>query len=276
MSTERPIIDDDRNLPSQNARSSSNKSKTWADRYRGAASYLEKKRFHLSLDETWKKRLHVVKEAVQELQEQHPEIIGLSFYGSTTKGYATAESDLDALIFLDGEKVGQDERVALERTGAIDLSEELKRNIYKRLGEEHKPELSFTVRILDRDGIDHTLEELLRGVEARGNTGQDMDNLVPYFGHKCERLGELFTGINVGDKILEYRKDFLEKLLSHGETGQMLWREIIGYVRKKERPILRPGFEDNAVHGNKYEDLYPQTLEQAMKYFVERKPWRTN
>jgi hypothetical protein len=250
-------------------------SESWAERYSKAAPHLEKKRFHLQADELWMKRLNTAEEALLELQKQYPEIIGLNFYGSATKGYANSESDMDALLFLDGEKMSKEERDTLEKTGTVNLNEQLKQDIYKRLNGDNKPELSFQVRIIDENNINEVLEELFSGIESSQSSGSNVENYVPYFGHKCERLGELFTGISVGNKILEYRRKFLEKLISHGVTGQKLWKEIIGYVRKKEKPILRPGFEDVAVRGGKYEDLYPQTLEQAMKYFVEHKPWRS-
>jgi len=261
MNTERPNLN--------------NESDPWAERYRNVLPDLEQKRFHLQSDEVWKKRLHSAREAVLGSQRQHPEIVALNFYGSVTKGYATSESDMDALLFLDGKSVSDDERLLLERTGTLNLSEELKQDIQQSLGDKDNPELSFTVRILDQENVNDITGKLLEGIKTKGSSGRDMDNFVPYFGHKCERLGEIFTGISVGSGLLEYRKAFLEKLSSAGEAGQALWKEIVKRIRQKERPIGRPGFEDLAVRDNKYEDLYPQTLEQAMKYFVERKPWRS-
>ncbi len=255
--------------------SSDQQSGNWADRYGAALPHLERKRFRVSLDGLWRNRLHVAREAVLELQKQHPEIIALNFYGSATKGYANAESDMDALLFLDGKSVSDEERILLERTGSLSLSDELKQDIQRRLGDNDHPELSFTVRIINQEDINNSLDEILNAIESLGNSTSRINDEVFYFGQKCESLGEIFTGISVGSTLLEYRKTFLEKLLSRGEAGQVLWKEIIGYIRKKERPISRPGFEDVAVRDNsKYENLYPQTLEEAVRYFVEREPFR--
>ena len=59
------------------------------------------KRYILSKDRQINERLGIVENVFKKLQQQHPETIGMTLYGSLVTGGAHEKSDIDGFIFID-------------------------------------------------------------------------------------------------------------------------------------------------------------------------------
>jgi predicted nucleotidyltransferase len=68
-----------------------------------------KKRFKLSPEEFAVERARGIHEAVHELQRSHPEILGMTLFGSLTKGLSRPDSDVDGFIYVDLQRVAEAE-----------------------------------------------------------------------------------------------------------------------------------------------------------------------
>lgn len=235
---------------------------TWKERYEEAQPKLEKKRFNLSREKFSKERLKVLKEEFGEFQKNHPEVLALNLYGSITKGYAEPKSDIDGYLFLSG-----------DANNTADFAERFKDVLSGRLG---SVELSFQSRRLSEGELESLIDSIIEDYSKEKKTlpHTSMESAVPYFGNKCERLGELFVGISLGNGLKQYRENILSKLSFLGKEGEEIWRKMVEVIMLLERPKIRPGFEDSSARQEKYKALYPQTVEKAIKYFVEHKPFR--
>ncbi|QQG42475.1 MAG: hypothetical protein HYW15_03135 [Candidatus Giovannonibacteria bacterium] len=234
----------------------------WKERYEEIQPKLEKKRFYLSRESFSKERLRVLKEEFGKFQENHPEVLALNLYGSMTKGYAKPESDIDGYFFLSG-----------DAENPSDLAEDFKNTVSGRL---EGVGLSFQLRRLNEGELESVIDSIVEDYNREKSIlpYTSMESAVGYFGNKCERMAELFIGISLGNGLKQYRENMLFKLQSLGEPGEKIWHKIVEVIMLLERPKMRPGFADSGVRQEKYKALYPQTVEEAIKNFVEHKPFR--
>lgn len=84
----------------------------------------ELKRFVISKETYSQERVHATQEAVLELQEKHPEILGLGLFGSLTKGKSREDSDIDGYLFVNASLV---ENEAPNKGPVVEYKRELKR-----------------------------------------------------------------------------------------------------------------------------------------------------
>src|SRR3978361_2278822 len=71
------------------------------ERRRNASPRLESKRFHLSDNPEVKKRIEDISKVQEEMKQEHPEIVSFGLFGSTVKGYAIEDSDVDLYVYID-------------------------------------------------------------------------------------------------------------------------------------------------------------------------------
>ncbi len=68
------------------------------------------KRFSIQQESFAQNRVEALRQAVEELKQEYPEIISTTLYGSLSKGKSTVESDIDAALFIDADVVAEKER----------------------------------------------------------------------------------------------------------------------------------------------------------------------
>jgi hypothetical protein len=59
---------------------------------------------------TARERLHALRDAITTVQEQYPEVLGATVFGSTVKGRVKLESDIDGFLFVDAGRAAEVDR----------------------------------------------------------------------------------------------------------------------------------------------------------------------
>lgn len=248
------------------------------------------KRFVLSHEQFAKDRIEGVRSSVDHLQQEHPEILGLTLYGSTVKGTSTEASDIDGFVFVDAEKVlgSQDSEITKEviddkygdsmgdffedstqikyeelvrgvlRSQAGLTEEQVKhvriRPVSKRIIDTQIAQLSDYVDRLSEHKIKYS--EYLSGITSGGKRIErpEMPETVP----TTYNLSGLFH-LKVGKGIEAYRAYTVDKLSSMGSNGEQVWGQIIESVESLER---------NMHSGTQIR--YPRTLEEARRAYLPK------
>lgn len=208
----------------------------------------ERKRFAINPQEFSQERLRIIRETFDQLQRQYPDVLSLSIYGSMSKGYATPDSDVDVIIYLDVRKVKDEQDVEREM--------EIKNNFQEKL---RPMGIGCDCKIyqISEEIINEGLEDAER---VRQSLNIDPNShMLPHLGNQYQPIKDLFTGISVGVGIQKYRRYLLKQLELQGEKGQKIWRGIIDSVRSFERDL--PGDDDS------FKDLYPYDLQKAMEIY---------
>ena len=201
-----------------------------------ASGVLERKRFLLSSSPEVKERLHKLQDLVYELKKEYPELICFSIYGSFTKGYAMPESDIDGHFMVD-------EVLKSKKHSELELE------LHERL----KKELNLTdTQIIDTDVYLWSKERLRKLCHDPQWWNQQVPSL-------------LFV-MSVGRGIDEYRRVVFDELEGMGSQGEKVWKEIIQSLINQENA----GFSDEFQ--KKRQNLYPKTLAEGRKYFLNEEP----
>ncbi len=216
---------------------------------------LEQKRFVVtpSSMEAMKK----IRKTLPELQKQFPYIIGVSFFGSRTKGKESSRSDIDVRLFYDGSKLGFDDyeekaygfpdaRSALSAAAAIPLDHH--DWAYDISDEATKEDLKYFILYTDgltRDGVleEHRLDMLLKNPVT-------------------QRLFSRFF-LAFGDGVYRNRQYVLDQLKQtpNGESYFQMLMESMALFERSNGPsrYQTPKFEG-----------YPKTITEAEKYFLRK------
>ncbi|MBI2035585.1 MAG: hypothetical protein HYT12_02790 [Candidatus Liptonbacteria bacterium] len=220
---------------------------------------LEIKRFLLSSNPEIKERLRALQEIFYRAQEKHPEIISLNIFGSLTKGYAARESDIDAYLVIDIDKIINNGRVY----EIFDYSDTPVPAINDpNFGETLKKLATIYYRSLIRVPL----------IVEQGLKPDQLCNIAMRFLRKedvqmwaetgyVEMLTPLFL-LSLGKEIYVYRKIVLDALSDMGKQGEEIWKELMDEVITFENE----GF--NTALTNKRKKLYPRTLAEGRKYFL--------
>ncbi|OGG69595.1 hypothetical protein A3F27_00555 [Candidatus Kaiserbacteria bacterium RIFCSPHIGHO2_12_FULL_53_13] len=208
---------------------------------------LESKRFLLSPDPILRERPRILADIIERLRIKHPEIIGVVFGGSYVKGYANSKSDLDASIFIDEDSVrdAAGTNDPDEKTEKLQYFLDIRKDIQENVRSANLPSRGLLVCLTSKNKIIKACK-----------TGSFSENLVHMF-----RLA-------AGKGIYEYRELAISTLEQIGKIGEKRWSELmLGLLMlewvNSHGPIL-----------DKRQNLYPKTLAEGRKYFVEHKPWR--
>lgn len=201
---------------------------------------------------------------VQRLQKLHPEFLGLGLFGSTARGTARIDSDIDLVVFIHAQGLP---------FGSLDTYEdyyryndeikhyfdvELRRGVKKRYNSCIVKELQQVCNF-PRDQIfdtwfvpiSNTLIDFF--VEYKKINGGDY---VPDF-----ILAMFFP--HLGDGIEPFRSYLVQRLLELGEKGEELWAEItsdaFSYV--KGRSPFYPQSSEEFVRA--LPSVFPSSLKEA-------------
>lgn len=208
-----------------------------------------KRRFVLGKEPFARERIEAIKSAVEELQTENPEILGLTLFGSTVKGRHTKASDIDGFLFVDADLAEEKYKEPIynwkERSEFIIWMTEAYSHLYKELSVIGSYDIRVKTHVMplpiNEEIIDKEVEILVK-----------KDNLLPR-----QNLTGMFH-LMAGHGIEKYRKYLVEKLAGMGELGEGVWHRIIDETEKWEEGNTREFGEKK----------YPRTLEEAKKLYL--------
>ena len=248
------------------------------------------KRFVLSREGFSRERLDALKEEVDNIKKKYPEVLSFSMYGSMVKGTAHEGSDFDGYLFVDAEKVAEQQHVPLEQV--LDASyendslftddienkyrTELQNKLKERLQLGHNFVEDIKVRPISEKIIDKEIEKMLKFYSAEEKYEQDSikwwgdqpgmnasedellahENKRPQVPKYVETSFANMFNLDVGGGIRKYRKSFIEKLLKLGERGEKIWADTI-----KGTEMMENNFSTDETK------RYPRTLGEAVKVY---------
>lgn len=198
---------------------------------------LPKKRFLLSSSPEAKERLASLRRHVNDLMEIYPEFVGVGVFGSLLKGYASDESDVDAVLFIDRRRVPFKEMVRRHLQKDWVFPEDLAIDLKARLQ-------------ADGYASDADLVEVTAEMTRFPDTGGRMLDCALLF-LPC-----------IGKGVQPYRKAMIKKLLSLGASGERAWRDIMEYLWFYENVHLGQDVRQER------RDLYRFSLREAAGYYL--------
>ena len=225
---------------------------------------LESHRFRIN--EAASKKLAILRKDFTEFALNNPEVVGLTLFGSHTKGLAREDSDVDGYLFVNSDKA--DENLAREKQARVYPLEEDKaweaaqQNIGLKFREQEQRSLGLTpekakemrLRLISKKRIDTELTNVIdygrKMVDYNSGKGS-----VPDYPKKIA-IDQLFH-LQIGKGLDGYRRYILDRLQQEGDAGEKGWGFVIDGVEMMER----------SLQVNRDNKLYPQTLEAAMARF---------
>lgn len=226
-----------------------------------------------SSGELEKTRRKGISEAIEILQEKYPEVIGLSLFGSLTKGKGRASSDIasdiDGYVYLDVDAIVKKEGTEADRlvsyadhnkgkflAGKV-YNPVLAKNLSEKYETEIRQELLRNNKNLTFDQVKHVWVFPING----GIINFLVDGYVAGKYEAGDRLRGLFH-MRVGQGMNVYRKLMVDKLESLGQRGEEAWRRLIYTVALFEQDTRIPETEIRIEQRH-----YPQTLEAAKRVY---------
>lgn len=265
-----------------------------AFKYEGRAEATTDKRFEIQRDEFVRERLVALRDCLAELQNEHPEIMGLTIYGSITKGRAVEESDVDCVLFIDADKLMMiDPNADVKTIHSISPSgrtefvdtyaheevnegyrELLRKTIARKIPDKDPEKLldigvyPTSARIIDyqiarvKDRIDDFFEYLDAIEEHKGKLAilspeEDLPE-EPKKPLRIEIGGSLFAlfHLQVGHGLDQLRNEVIDRIEQEDRLiRDTLWKSVIK---------MTEAFEQYDNMDSKY---YPRTFEEAKKVY---------
>ncbi len=203
---------------------------------------LSEKRFLLSSSPEAKERLASLRRHVNDLMEIYPELVGVGVFGSLLKGYASADSDIDAYVFTDARRLSHTQR-ADRRLASISPPG-------KQIGSELEV-------LLELDGYGSSL----------GNIRLDETHIHGEPGGRVDLFEEAMLFLpSIGKGLLRYRQETIRYMLVKGERGSTMWRAMMGELWRYENAYLPEELQEAR------KSLYLFSLSDAARhYFVTAK-----
>lgn len=218
---------------------------------------LERKRFILSDNPESRKQLSVIQEVTNQLVQTHPEVICLGLYGSQTKGCATDESDFDANLLIDTDKIPAE---------AINGTDDSRYVWYPRYGAGLVNELIESLKkqkILELDF--HCSYALISQEKIDKVCTSVTDKKI--FAFPFMELFYLSIGVDkMGHKrVNDYREKLFRVLEAAGTQGEKTWQLIMDKLCRWENLTFNEKFRaERRV-------LYPNTIAEGRRYFLSEK-----
>lgn len=239
------------------------------------------KRYAVSRDSTTQERIEFIRDLQKRLTEYFGIEIGITLYGSITKGKdlsdskVAAASDIDCNIFFDGDYVSEHYGELLERfpemkkynplnpNDSLSFQELCKQTFFRDFLKQEIPKiikldgsmpqgllapeviLTSTQRLQD---VDFHLDEL------NGGDGNHLLGMTP----DMPDILKLFQ-LDVGGIAPKYRAIFLKALSEKSrETQEKVWGLINSKIRSQERYRSEPGIKN-----------LPRTFAEAYEKYVK-------
>lgn len=229
------------------------------------------KRFSFSREKSERDKRTRIHEAIDALQREYPEILGMSLFGSLTKGgKGGLAKDIDGYVYLDADIVAKKENVKVDEVISYENSNKGK---FLR-GEVWNPVFAEAIAKKYEDAI---RQELLRNnleLESRQvehiwvfpvNEAIIIDLVDGYAAGKYE-AGDMLRGLfhmRIGGYgIQKYRKAILDELNALGRRGEDVWQRLIRAVAVFEQDTRVPETEARVQQRH-----YPQTIQDARRVY---------
>lgn len=218
------------------------------------------------VDENSSQVLERFRTELEKFKAIHPEIIGATVFGSHTKGTARTEehkkgkSDIDAFIFVDEDKMTNHEISKDVGVSGMDATT-------KKLFEEIT--VPFRQIIADTEQIDiKELKDIRLRILSKERIDHDLAMMDFHGDWPSSELMRIFQ-LQIGRDLDPYRSYVLSKLKGMGKLGNKIWEEgALDAILYSENANLMKGFTDEKIEfQEKREQLYPQTIDDAIKYF---------
>lgn len=259
------------------------------------------KRFEISHDPISRERLTAITTMVRELRKKHPFVAGAVLFGSLAKGkkldeQTAGKSDVDLIIFIDPDELKrnydsfEEDRDKQRFNEWEDVDKELHENYDPRSEDEKKLELTANyISDIAKDMFqtnlpteNHPRRDIGFVVKAISLTGEHSihEKFIQTFKH--HNLEEFAAnanndfdpahysgvahpwGLDIRGGLAKYRKAYLTSLQTFDSKERNLeWKVIMRIVKFYER-------QGNIPIGVKGQ--YPETYEEALKYYGVNKP----
>jgi len=197
---------------------------------------LEKKRFSVFHNPEIRELLKNIRRVLHELKSDHPEIVSLGLQGSLVKGYANTMSDVDAVLFIDPDKITQRN---------LQGNDMYYRQLVKGRLKEIWPVVENDIAIL-------TLSK------------KDIVKLCHQNDFSPQELFALFWP-HLGAEVGEYRQYVFEELKKMRCRGKERWGMIMEHLWDIENIGLPKEL------AQKRRLLYPHTLKKGQEMFLREK-----
>jgi len=209
---------------------------------------MKSRRFLLSFSSENRERYVLLRECIEELKAEYPTLVSATIGGSLVRGYANKESDLDIEFLFDTEKEG----------GAFEDINSRDSELGKKLCDKLREKLSKKLGI--------SLGELGTVWMSSSPKWSDLSKSIKE--GSANSMSSYF-GFSLSKDILPYRRRILEELEASGASGEDLWKRIVINLWCDESF----GFDEETVSERK--KLYPWTIVEAKKYFLNENPDET-
>lgn len=182
--------------------------------------------------------LHSLRSGYEEVREEHPEIKGLSFYGSRTKGRSTHSSDIDVYLFYNGSEI----------EGSKQDQKESLRSVRKLLGKfavkpaGQKVELSLFTEDISVEKTNILFDLYSSGRHCREWTSN------------LSMISRFFLGVGQG---LYTHRAYILNALDKRSDGEVIFQAFMSSLKSFERGRL----------GEPIYDRYPESIREAKDYF---------
>lgn len=227
------------------------------------------KRFEVSADPFSRARIDAVAKTTRELQNAQPFFVGVSLWGSLSKGKELnpellSSTDIELVAFYDAEKF-QESGLGNNYDIAGRISTGVKSGISSHLESlNDKPEINLAVRGLAFEG-EYSMLARVRDA-LTGNYGDEREL------NRLTGVISAFFGLEIGGGLKPYRVDFFKQVsrIMTPDKADRLWRAVsenfIKVVERGEHGTIRTYNIPPAL-----ERFYPGSFDEAAKFYGAKK-----
>lgn len=225
---------------------------------------LETHRFRI--DDSSSRVLERFRAELEKFKSIHSEIIGATIFGSHTKGTARTEdhidgkSDIDSFIFVDEAKTNLPEKIEMVGVSGVDANNKYLIEVLT---------MPFREIIAQTENVEiRILKDIRLRLLSKARIDQELIQMEDDYSWTASDLMRIFQ-LQIGHDLNPYRAYVLSELKKRGDKGEEIWKErALDAVLYSENANLMKGFTDEKIEfQEKREQLYPQTIDDAVKYF---------
>lgn len=243
---------------------------------------LRKHRFRLTHESAH--LLNLARTSFQEYISQHPEIVGITVYGSQVKGRARSEnhpegkSDIDGYFFIDEDLAGLEPDDQVHRLSSdnsrnrITMAETTGKNFHAHLaaalGYSSDELKDFRLKLVSKEIIDTEIMAMRRYLEEIEASEQGQGPRPAFETRPQSDMTTMFH-LQIGKNLDPYRKYVLNALQNMGSIGDRIWEDFFYQTElSRESGKLVKGISDEAIQFSiDRTALFPHTVDDAIKYF---------
>lgn len=213
-----------------------------------------------------RERLRVFRDALSEVQERYPEVLGATIFGSTVKGRVKSESDIDSYLFIDADKAVEAKRPfntvnVYDRhtsTPTDPRLADLRMKLTMELDLTVKQVMHIFEIPISAEIIHEMVSSEATNVANRIKLEEENPHLHP---QPLSSVTDMHTiralfhlGVNDAG-IRPYRAQAIEEMKKLGTVGERLWQDITRHVLYYEE-------------GRRGAEIYfPKTLDEAARIY---------